>query len=172
MSSFNNNSTSVYYIKLQIQYGSDLYELLLSNKEKKISIEQVLDEIEKRTKVPKCYQILMYKGQRLDQKLKANLDGLYIFNNSKLILLRTPKQISDEQQCQKKVSYSSIQSPQNINEEDKCNDKNFVEIPSHPMNFIPEADKIYEYYTVPYRTDPTTLLQNMSLLSTSNNHQS
>ncbi|CAF0781537.1 unnamed protein product [Adineta ricciae] len=165
------NTTSTHCMKLQVQYGSDFYELLLTSKEKKICIEQVLEEIEKRLKVPKCHQILMYKGQRLDQKAKTNLDELYIFNNSKIILTRTPKQLLDEQS-------SSIQSPKekkiiDTNKEDNQNVEHSInkqqsvptkqEMHSHPIGFTPEPNKTYEYYTVPYRTDPTTLLQNMSL---------
>lgn len=104
MSSFNNNKSIVdrslsRYIKLQIQYGCELHEVLLSNKDNKIRVEHVLDEIEKLTKVPKCHQSIMYKGQRLDHKPKANLDDLYIFNNSKLILTGTQKQFHDKYCC-------------------------------------------------------------------------
>jgi len=103
MISSNNNSIldtiSSRYIKLQIQYGSDLYELLLSSKDNKIRVENVLDEIEKIIKVPKCHQSIMYKGQRLDHKPKTNLDDLYIFNNSKLILTGTQKQFHDKYCC-------------------------------------------------------------------------
>ncbi|CAF2393554.1 unnamed protein product [Rotaria sp. Silwood2] len=104
MTSFNNNNSIIdttlsHYIKLQIQYGSDLYELLLSRKDNKIRVEHVLDEIEKLTKVPKCHQTIMYKGQRLDHKPQANLDDLYIFNNSKLILSGTQKQFHDKYCC-------------------------------------------------------------------------
>ncbi|CAF0879511.1 unnamed protein product [Rotaria sp. Silwood1] len=105
MTSFNNNNNSIvdttlsHYIKLQIQYGSDLYELLLSSKDNKLRVEHVLDEIEKLTKVPKCHQTIMYKGQRLDHKPQANLNDLYIFNNSKLILSGTQKQFHDKYCC-------------------------------------------------------------------------
>jgi len=103
MTSSNNNSIvdtpPSRCIKLQIQYGSDLYELLLSSKDNKIRVENVLDEIEKIIKVPKCHQSIMYKGQRLDHKPKANLDDLYIFNNSKLILTGTQKQYHDKYCC-------------------------------------------------------------------------
>lgn len=139
-------------MKLQVQYGSDVYELLLISKEKKICMEHVLEEIEKRIKVPKCHQILMYKGQRLDQKAKTNLDELYIFNNSKIILARTPKQLLDEQN-------SSIQSPKerkiiDTNKEDNQNVEHPInkqqsvaikqEMPSHPIGFTPEPNKTYE----------------------------
>ncbi len=103
MTTSNNNSIldrpSSRYIKLQIQYGSDLYEILLLNKDNQIRVEHVLDEIEKLTKVPKCHQSIMYKGQRLDHKPNANLDDLYIFNNSKLILTGTQKQFHDKYCC-------------------------------------------------------------------------
>lgn len=76
------------YIKLQIQYGTDHYELLVSSKENKIQVTHVLDAIEKLTKVPKYHQTIIYKGQRIDNKLTANLDDLFIFNNSKLTLTK------------------------------------------------------------------------------------
>ncbi|CAF1162453.1 unnamed protein product [Rotaria sordida] len=208
MTSFNNNNSIVdttlsHYIKLQIQYGSDLYEMLLSSKDNKIRVENLLDEIEKLTKVPKCHQTIMYKGQRLDHKPQANLDDLYIFNNSKLILSGTQKQFHDKYCCPNhdhnmiNTSVSKLISSQKQNntttniKEEKSNitiksnkdiDDNSMtktqtplvfqkqqEINSNLTGFVPEANKSYEYYTVPYKTDPTTLLQNIPS-STSNVH--
>jgi Mg2+/Co2+ transporter CorC len=178
MISSNNNSildtTSSRYIKLQIQYGSDLYELLLSSKDNKIRVENVLDEIEKIIKVPKCHQSIMYKGQRLDHKPKSNLDDLYIFNNSKLILTGTQKQYHDKYCCSDHDHHiitttltksNSLQQQQqnnntiNINEEkSKKNIDNSLksktqtsliipkkqEIYSNLIGFVPEPNKNYE----------------------------
>jgi len=172
MTSFNNNSIvdtpSSCYIKLQIQYGSDLYELLLSSKNNKIRVEHVLDEIEKVTKVPKCHQSIMYKGQRLDQTPKANLDDLYIFNNSKLILTGTQKQFHDKYCCpdhDHHISKSNSSQQQNDNttnvkedhsKRDLNNDNSMTnpqtplvipkkqEIYSNPTGFVPEPNKSYE----------------------------
>ena len=148
------------YIKLQVQYGSDLYELLLSSKDKKIRIEHVLDEIEKLTKVPKSYQTLMYKGQRLDHKPEANLDDLYIFNNSKLILSRTQKQFHDKiSKLQHNHNSTNVKEEKlnvTIKAKDDGNDNSVMktqsmvvfpkkqEIHSNLIGFIPEPNKNYE----------------------------
>ncbi|CAF3351603.1 unnamed protein product [Rotaria socialis] len=196
MTTFNKNNSTIdpissHYIKLQIQYGSDLYELLLSNKTNRIQVDHVLDEIEKLTKVPKCHQTIMYKGQRLDHKPKANLDDLYIFNNSKLILSGTQKQYHDKYCCPdhdhnhnlNMISFSKPissykQNKKDINVKEEISNRNIddrldstkqsslifpmkKDINSNPTGFIPEANKTYEYYTVPYKTDSTTLLKNI-----------
>jgi hypothetical protein len=156
------------YIKLQIQYGSDLYEILLSSKDNKIRVEHVLDEIEKLTKVPKCHQSIIYKGQRLDHKPQANLDDLYIFNNSKLILTGTQKQFHDKYCCPDHDHHivttlpkttSSQQHNNSVNEEKskKDIDNNLVtktstslilpkkqEICANLVGFVPEPNKTYE----------------------------
>ena len=86
-------------MKLQIQYGSDIHELFLTGDDQQIRVEHILDQIEKLTKVPKCHQNILYKGQRIDQKPQVNLDDLYIFNNSKLILTGTQRQFHDRSCC-------------------------------------------------------------------------
>jgi len=132
-------------MKLQIQYGSDIYEIFLSNKNNKIQVEDILDEIEKRLKVSKCHQSLIYKGQRLDKEPNAYLDDFCIFNNSKLILSGTQKQIHDK--------YCCPDHDHNIMSEkqDKSNSsvtKLIVpkkqEIQTNPIGFIPEPNKTYE----------------------------
>jgi hypothetical protein len=154
MTSSNNNSvlntSSSRHIKLQIQYGSDLYELLLSSKDNKIRVEHILDEIEKLTKVPKCHQSLMYKGQRLDYSPKANLDDLYIFNNSKLILTGTQKQFHDKYCCpdhDHNISITSLpksvsSKQQTIHVKEEKPKKNIDH--SNPIGFVPEPNKNYE----------------------------
>ncbi|CAF4313240.1 unnamed protein product [Adineta steineri] len=112
-------------IKLQIQYGSDLYELLLSSKDNKIQVEQVLNEIEKLTKIPQCHQTLIYKGQRLDHKPNEDLEDLYIFNNSKLILSKTQRSSHD------KCDYLNLSSQKQQNNTDL-------------IGFTPEPNKNYE----------------------------
>lgn len=177
MTSLNNNTIVdrglSRYIKLQIQYGSDLYELLLSSEDNKIRIEHVLDEIEKITKLPKCHQTIIYKGQRLDHKPKAYLDDFYIFNNSKLVLSKTQKHSHDKycypNRNHKNPSTStlsnSVQSEQQdqstrINREENSKndlDKNPItktqmssvsytkrERNLIPTGFVPEANKTYE----------------------------
>ncbi|CAF0760468.1 unnamed protein product [Didymodactylos carnosus] len=104
MASFNHNPNASEnvpnpkYLKLQVQYGSDHHELLLSRKDD-IKIGHVQDEIERITKVPKCHQTIVYKGQRLDHTPDARLDDLYIFNNSKLQLAGTQTQFHDKYCC-------------------------------------------------------------------------
>jgi len=166
MTSYNNNSIlntpSSRYIKLQVQYGGDLYELLLTSKDNQIRVEHILDEIEKLIKVPKCHQSIMYKGQRLDHKPKANLDDLYIFNNSKLILTGRQKQIHDKYSTLDQIITSipkSISSQQHVKEEkpkEDINDSLIIktqsssvvpkkqEIHSNPIGFTPEPNKNYE----------------------------
>ena len=152
--------------KLQIQYGSDLYEIVLSNKDQKLRVEHVLDEIEKLIKVPKCHQSLIYKGQRLDQKLTTNLDELYIFNNSKLILNGTQKQYHDRYCCPDHDHYiiptntiSSSQQTTNVKINSLKKDmgdslitktQTSLVLPkkqeefSNPIGFTPEPNKNYE----------------------------
>lgn len=117
-------------MKLQIQYGSDIHELFLIGDDQQIRVEHILDQIEKLTKVPKCHQNILYKGQRIDQKPQVNLDDLYIFNNSKLILTGTQRQFPDHDH--------PISSNKNIvlpKKQETC-----------PIvhGFIPEPNKTYE----------------------------
>jgi hypothetical protein len=167
MTSFNNNSildtSSSRYIKLQVQYGGDLYELLLTSKDNQIRVEHVLDEIEKLLKVPKSHQSIMYKGQRLDHKPKANLDDLYIFNNSKLILTGRQKQIHEKYSSLDQIITSipksisseeklnlTIKSKEDINDSliTKTQSSSVVpkkqEIHSNPIGFTPDPNKNYE----------------------------
>jgi hypothetical protein len=166
MTSSNNNSIVDVpvsrYIKLQIQYGSDLYEILLSSKDNhRIRVENVLDEIEKITKVPKCHQSIIYKGQRLDHKPQANLDDLYIFNNSKLILTGTQKQFHDKYCCPdhdhqintnlpKTPSSQQQQKQNNTNSDNPPSSTSLVLLPkkqeicSNLVGFVPEPNKTYE----------------------------
>ena len=165
MNSLNNNVirdiTLSNYIKLQIQYGSDIYDLLLSNKHKQIQVENLLDEIEKVIQVPKCDQTIIYKGQRLDDKPNANLNDLYIFNNSKLILSRTYKH-----KCYHISNHHNISKQTNNVQEEKLNvtiksnndldhssitktETSFIfpkkqEINLNLNGFIPEPNKKYE----------------------------
>lgn len=115
-------------MKLQIQYGSDIHELFLTNHNQQIRVEQILDEIEQLTKVPKSHQNILYKGQRIDRKPQVNLDDLYIFNNSKLILTGTQRQSHD---------HSVSSPPLNIlpKKQDTC---------PTIHGFIPEPNKTYE----------------------------
>lgn len=152
----NNNSifnrpppSSSRYIKLQIQYGSEIYELLLSNKDKNILVEHLLNEIEKLTKVPKCHQSIIYKGQRLDHKPQANLDDLYIFNNSKLILTGTQKQFHDKYCCPNHEHHTIDNTPSksySLQQEnkDRNEEKSIKDIYPNTFGFIPEPNKNYE----------------------------
>ena len=129
-------SASAHYIKLQIQYGSDHHELYLASQEKQIRLEQVIEEIEKLTKVPRCHQTLMYKGQRLDHRPEAKLDDLHLFNNSKLILSGTQRQFHDKYCCpdheHPHVPLLKTKSVGSVPQEEK------------PTGFIPEPNKTYE----------------------------
>jgi hypothetical protein len=119
-------SSSAHYIKLQIQYGSDHHELYLANEDKQIRIEQVIEEIEKLTNVPKCHQTIIYKGQRLDHRPQAKLDDLHLFNNSKLILSGTQRQFHDKYCCP--------------DHEHPC----VPLLTEKPTGFTPEPNKTYE----------------------------
>jgi hypothetical protein len=96
----------------------------------------------------------MYKGQRLDHKPKANLDDLYIFNNSKLILTGRQKQIHEKYSSLDHSIPKSISSEQHVKED--INDSLIIktqsssvfpkkqEIHSNPIGFTPEPNKNYE----------------------------
>ena len=103
MKSSNQNSmpraSPLHCQKLQIQYGSDHYELFLSSQNDPIRVEQLMDEIEKRIKVPRCHQTVMHKGQRLEHEPHASLLDLHIFNNSRLILSGTQRRDHDKSCC-------------------------------------------------------------------------
>ena len=123
-------------MKLQIQYGCDIYELFLTSKDQHIRVEQILEQIEQLTKVPKCQQNLLYKGQRIDQKPQANLDDLFIFNNSKLILTGTQRQSDDHP--------TEMKSKKNTNREQSIITPKRQEIIPNVNGFVPEPNKTYE----------------------------
>ena len=115
-------------MKLQIRYGSDLHEICLVNKHDQFHVQDLLEQIEKDLQVPISNQSLMFKGQRVDQQATTtNLNDLYIFNNSKLILTGTQQQQVQNKDCcldhePKKHELSSIP----------------------PTGFTPEPNKNYE----------------------------
>lgn len=119
-------------MKLQIQYGCDIHELFLTSQDQSIRVEQILDQIEQLTKVPKCQQNLLYKGQRIDQKPQANLDDLYIFNNSKLILTSIQRQSHTHS------------NDMNINRDKSTVLPKRQEIIPNVNGFVPEPNKTYE----------------------------
>lgn len=114
-------------MKLQIRYGSNLHEICLANKHGKFHVQDLLEQIEKDLQVPICHQSLMFKGQRVDQQATTtNLNDLYIFNNSKLILTGTQQQVHNKDG--------------RLDHEPKK-----LELSSMPPNgFTPEPNKTYE----------------------------
>ena len=172
------NRFNTNYIKLQVQYGSDHYEIYLSSKEKVIHMVNVMDEIERLVKVPKCHQTIIYKGQRLDHQPHAKLNELHIFNNSKLFLSGTQHQFHDKRCCPDHDHSTEIISKEKLNDTMTINSKMmtnsnhqqkpFDQITSNEKSqalqsvesmksiekqiktpgFVAQPDKIYEYKIV------------------------
>lgn len=143
------SKSSPSYIKLQIQYGSDHYEVHLSSKNDPIRMEQLINEIEKITKVPKCHQTILYKGQRLNHRPEATLDDLHLFNNSKLFVSGTQREYHDKSCCpdhehQPQSQVKLHASPSISIKSEKSMLTKEIEEQLKPMGFVPEPNKTYE----------------------------
>ncbi len=63
----------MHFLKLQVQYGGDIYEMILSTKTNDPTVEELQQHIENQLSIPIDSQLIMFKGQNLHEKRQGKL---------------------------------------------------------------------------------------------------
>ncbi|CAF3293608.1 unnamed protein product [Rotaria socialis] len=72
----------MHFLKLQIQYGGDVSELILSTNSSDPTVQELQQHIEKQLNIPAEVQRIMFKGQNLHEKPEGKLRRYGITNAS------------------------------------------------------------------------------------------
>ncbi|CAF1521031.1 unnamed protein product [Rotaria magnacalcarata] len=75
-------SSKMHFLKLQIQYGGDVNELILSTNSSDPTVQELQQHIEKQLNIPTEVQRIMFKGQNLHEKPEGKLRRYGITNAS------------------------------------------------------------------------------------------
>lgn len=78
--------THLYMLKLEVSHGSDRHQISLYKNEEPIVLD-LMEELEKKTRVPKSYQQLVFKGQKLNLNPQGVLTKYGLFSGSRLMLV-------------------------------------------------------------------------------------
>ncbi|CAF3248614.1 unnamed protein product [Rotaria sp. Silwood2] len=81
----------MHFLKLQIQYGGDVYEMILPTNSSDPIVEELQQHIEKQFNIPTHVQRIMFKGQNLHEQPTGALRR-YGITNASLIRLVGRKQ--------------------------------------------------------------------------------
>lgn len=82
----------MYFLKLQIQYGGDINELILPTKSNDPTVEELQQCVEKQLNIPINEQRIIFKGQNLHQTPEEKLRN-YGITNASLIRVVGRKEI-------------------------------------------------------------------------------
>ena len=74
----------MHFLKLQVQHGGDIYEMILPTKSNDPSVEELLKYIEQQLSIPVDSQYVMFKGQNLHHHRQEKLRR-YGLTNASLI---------------------------------------------------------------------------------------
>jgi hypothetical protein len=72
----------MYFLKLQIQYGGDIVDLILPTNSTDPTVEELQRHIKKQLNIPIDVQRIMFKGQSLHEKPEGKLRRYGIKNTS------------------------------------------------------------------------------------------
>jgi hypothetical protein len=72
----------MHFLKLQVQHGGDIYEMILPTNSNDPSVEELQQLIEKQLNIPVDAQHIMFKGQNLHEKRQGKLRRYGITNAS------------------------------------------------------------------------------------------
>ena len=72
----------MHFLKLQVQHGGDVYEMILSTPTSDPTVEELQNFLEQQLSIPNKDQRIMFKGQSLHEKPHAKLRRYGITNAS------------------------------------------------------------------------------------------
>ncbi len=72
----------MHFLKLQVQHGGDIYEMILPTKTNDPTVEELRQHIEQQLSIPTDDQRIMFKGQNLHEKPHGKLRRYGITNAS------------------------------------------------------------------------------------------
>lgn len=72
----------MHFLKLQVQHGGDIYEMIVATKSNDPSVEELQQHIETQLNIPVDAQRIMFKGQNLHEKQHRKLRRYGITNTS------------------------------------------------------------------------------------------
>jgi hypothetical protein len=72
----------MHFLKLQVQYGGDIHDMILSTNTKDPTVEELQQQIEKDLNIPIDGQQIMFKGQNLHEKRQGKLRRYGLTNTS------------------------------------------------------------------------------------------
>jgi hypothetical protein len=81
-----NQQSQIHILKLEVAHGSDRHDVSIYKTELP-TVFDLMDELEKKTRVPKSHQQVIYKGQKLHQQPTQPLSKFGIFNGNKILLV-------------------------------------------------------------------------------------
>jgi hypothetical protein len=72
----------MHFLKLQVQHGGDIYEMVLTTNSSDPTVEELQQQIEKQLNIPVDAQRIMFKGQSLHEKPHGKLRRYGLTNTS------------------------------------------------------------------------------------------
>lgn len=72
----------MHFLKLQIQHGGDVSEMILPTNSNDPTVDELQQHIEKQLNIPKNVQRIMFKGQNLHERPEGKLRRYGITNAS------------------------------------------------------------------------------------------
>jgi hypothetical protein len=76
----------LHILKVEVAHGSDRHDISLF-KANLPTVFDLMEELEKKTRVPKSHQQIIYKGQKLSQNPTQPLSKFGIFNGNRILLV-------------------------------------------------------------------------------------
>jgi hypothetical protein len=72
----------MHFLKLQVQHGGDIYEMILATDSSNPSVNDLQQNIEQQLSIPIDAQRIMFKGQNLHEKREGKLRRFGLTNAS------------------------------------------------------------------------------------------
>lgn len=78
--------SQLHILKIEVAHGSDRHEISIYSSSKPI-VNDLLDELEKKTRVPRSGIQLIFKGQKLHTNPKGVLEQFGIFSGNRILMI-------------------------------------------------------------------------------------
>lgn len=82
----NSVKSQLHILKLEVAHGSDRHDISIYKTDVPVVFD-LMDELEKKTRVPKSQQQIIYKGQKLHQQPTAPLVKFGLFSGNRVLLV-------------------------------------------------------------------------------------
>lgn len=89
------SNSQLYVLKLEISHGSDRHDVSIYSHHPP-TVDELLSELEKKTRVPKSRIQLIYKGQRLHLNRSETLKNFGIFTGSRILMVGEKLGVHDD----------------------------------------------------------------------------